>query len=153
MISVLHGLAKIAMWLIIAGLLYVLAQWFILTRAFHKEAEAKSPIGHLGALRAAIQQYEEKTGRIPSDPAEMVPDVLPAIPELKLPRREASTVIEHYGAEVCERIENWTPVLRKEALRDTGRWGYVVDPGGPCHGALFIDSTREEDRTRPYYTY
>lgn len=123
---------------------------------FTAEAEAQAPRGGLGAFRGALAAYESKYGKPPRDPWDVAPEFMKTVPKLKLPGRPASKKIETYGPEACipdMKQAGGTPGLRKEVLRNTAHWGYVSDPGGPCDGFLFIDSTGPEKRTEPYYTY
>lgn len=121
---------------------------------FKADADAHTPLGNVAALRFAVGHYVRKHGKPPERFSQLVPDFINVVPRVKLPGRGATDAVELYGREACAAMDaGMKPALNKETLRNTGRWGYIVDPGGPCHGAVFIDSTDPQERVQPYYTY
>jgi hypothetical protein len=148
-LKVLLGVISLA--ILVAGI-----QLALYIKMMNDEVDAKAPLGHLGAGRTAIMMFREKHDRAPRSLDELVPEFLTKPLTLKLPDRPASTEAEMYGPGICLKAadpQSGTPELDPAKLRATGKWGYISDPGGPCDGTLFIDSTREEERTRPYYLY
>jgi uncharacterized RDD family membrane protein YckC/type II secretory pathway pseudopilin PulG len=109
---------------------------------------------HLGMVRSALASYNADTkGSYPPDLNSLVPKYIPQISAPGVAAHPGAAGVEVYGAEVCTGSTETARSLDPAKLRDTGKWGYVVAPGAPCAGAVFVDCTHTDSKGGPWYAY
>ena len=110
--------------------------------------------GNLGSLRAALSiSYGEAEGVYPATLDALTPQYIPAIPKTKLGDHKETDAWTPYGAEVCTGSTEYGSEIDSTKLKDTGGWGYVVDPKAKCYGSVFVDCTHQDTKGKRWPEY
>ncbi|HBB67457.1 MAG: hypothetical protein A2X28_09375 [Elusimicrobia bacterium GWA2_56_46] len=103
-------------------------------------AAAKAEL--LNVRTALITYYGNTEGNYPATPAELVPEYLPAMPELELPQHAKTAAIELSSGPVTG-----------ERISDTGGWLYINDPKSAGFGMIVLNCSHKDDQGIELYKY
>ena len=111
--------------------------------------------GNLGVLRSSLAiYYGDAEGQYPANLEALIhPKYLSEIPKTKLADHKESNAWTPYGAEVCTGSTEYGKEIDVTKLKDTGGWGYVVDPKAKCWGSLFVDCTHADSKGKLWPQY
>lgn len=126
-----------------------------------KSADAYTK-AHLGSVRSATLIYfGDHEGEYPPDletlqqAAANGSQYLAALPQAQTKEHGKTVGWERYGGEACgaSTAKRYKNEMNPAALRDTGKWGYVVEKGSPCFGQVFVDCTHADSRGKAWHSY
>ena len=110
--------------------------------------------GNLGSLRSGASiYYGDAEGAYPATLEELVPKYLQSIPAVKIKDHAETNAWTAYGDEVCVASGQYSGSIDPAKVRDTGGWGYVVDPQSKCWGAIFVDCSHKDAKDRAWTEY
>lgn len=105
-------------------------------------AAARAELRKMRALLLAY--YSDGDGKYPGTPAELIPDYIPALPELQLPWHAKTGALALVGG---------TGRGPAEAAADSGGWLYFTDPGSAYFGMLILDCSHKDENGVELYAY
>lgn len=123
--------------------------------ALKQKSEEGATKGSLGMLRAnASIYYGDMEGVYPASLDGLVsPKYLKEIPKAQTAGHPETAAWTAYGAEVCTGKTDYGMTIDGSKLKDTGGWGYVVDPKAPCWGEIFVDCTHKDSKGKAWVEY
>jgi hypothetical protein len=130
-------------------LLVVGVAGFVAIRSFASIIDKKKeahPVYELGSLRSAIAiYYGDHEGVYPASFDDLADRYWPHGSRPKL-WGEGCRLFHH--PETTE----WM-IVKSKVLTDSGRWGYVYNPGAKDHGEIYIDCTHRDSKSKLWYDY
>jgi len=105
-------------------------------------AAAREELYRMRSLLLAY--YSDSDGKYPETPAGLVPNYIPAMPELELPwhaKTGALELIREAGVEPAQ------------VVTDTGGWLYFADPRSDNFGMLILNCSHKDDKGVELYKY
>jgi len=101
----------------------------------------------LQAFRAGLQVYYGiKGGEYPKDPALLIPELIPEVPELHLPEHERTAKVTVINSKKYDKDFS-------RAVDDTGGWLYFSSPESDNYGLLLLDCSHTEAGGSEFFKY
>lgn len=99
------------------------------------------------AFRAALQVYYGEKGAVyPKNPGLLVPEIIPEVPELRLPGHERTASVTVIDSKKYDKDLG-------RAVEDTGGWLYFSDPASDNYGLLVLDCSHLETGGSEFFRY